>query len=63
MAGERAKGGKKNRKFGRNSKKCQRYFLENRREKNKKRKKNKLEKHLLKAKLRRQKKMEKATNI
>jgi hypothetical protein len=33
--GERAKGGKKNRKVGRNAKWCERYRLSNRRERNK----------------------------
>lgn len=38
MAGNKAKGGKKNRKFGRNKASCERYRKEGRREKNKARK-------------------------
>ena len=53
MAGEKASGGKKGRKIGRNQAKCQRYVSQNRREKNKKRKAIKLAKHLAKAKARR----------
>ena len=37
MAGLKASGGKKNRKYGRNKKFCEKYRLENRREKNLKR--------------------------
>jgi hypothetical protein len=40
MAGEKAKGGRKNRKYGRNVKFCQKYALENRRAKNKRKKLN-----------------------
>jgi len=41
---KKAKGGKKNRKYGRNEKSCQRYKLSHRREHNKARK---LKKHLI----------------
>lgn len=56
MAGEKAKGSKKGRKIGRNQPKCQRYRLQNRREKNKKRRAVRLAKHLEKAKARRERK-------
>lgn len=46
MAGEKAKGGRKNRKYGRNVDFCKKYALEGRRAKNKRKKINRhLKKH------------------
>lgn len=48
MAGTKAKGSKKNRKFGRNKVKCARYRAEGRREKNKLRRQKKVQKMMAK---------------
>jgi len=50
MAGQKAKGSKKNRKFGRHKAHCQRYRIEGRREKNKLKKQKKHEKKCCKNK-------------